>query len=1342
MYKLVCCCNFEIEPLKQSVEHWSSILGIKIYCEFLQDFGGLKRPASAFWLFSSSSDKDHNSYLKQFEQLYDAHTDQILLLPGACEAFSRIAKAKGGEINSEILQFANRMEEPKSPELEELIELPLRPAFWQALGLDICRCLYLSSAPPCKLIAVDADFTLWEGACAEGPVTVTEEYEFLHHFLSEKKREGKILCLISKNDADDVRAAFESINRQNSSLLSLNDFTYVGADWQEKTTHILHLSESLHLDLSSFAFLDDNDSECLQVQRSLPAVNLICLPHTGRTELLTDYAWFLDRRTYERENADRTIWYKNLLQQPEDDRAAEYRREPIAVEFRTLRQLSKLEIDRVSELSFRTTQFNFSGKRWLPDELTKAEETSFSVFLKDSTHDYGLVGAAMCQSAANILTVQNVFLSCRVLGKGVEEAIFEKIAEVARLAGLDQIFIDFAETNRNRPAKSWFSAIGPDGPTARLMRVSKHDIHQIDSTSIETGSEQILSANWTRLQQESRLIHWKSDTQRVETTSSSSLTAKLLDAWTSVLGTTPSPDDSIFDQGADSLAVASFVARVRKVTGIKIPLSFPYRHPNVGEMAAAIPLFTATETIKASSNPRVRKPQILASTFATTPVFIASANRPRLAQRCVESVPSKEGGTSFTPIAVIQSADQSTEQAYYDLNCNVISYDEQNALYAYLNKNKFPETVLNFLLRETGIPDVNTTGVNRNYCLLMGAGTTFLSLDDDALWSFVRPTEHFVGPGAYDDPCSYWITPPRLEQVQEPYAELQEALTMSSEPTAVAFAGIYGDCGLFAPFGIWGRPYGQLALVGDSLERFTQDYSVNSRSRQQLRVTDKALAAEFGQTVCFAIKDEGTAGAIAPFFPFGRGQDLIWCLITKLCGVPLFQAPLAVEHKAAMRREFTRSEITSTARGIDVCRYVMAAIKSSTGGYTKPLSTSEVGSALVSLASRHPTTLDDTLRQAILNENKNARDWLLRQRDTNPRLPDEWKQDITIYCEVLAEAEHHEDYMTPLDLPVNKGRAKSILRESLFLYGEALQHWPRICESARAISGFGLKLLFASGETSATQTESLSSPNEQIELLGSPFWSRRIEGAPIVAILPNYDQFRPIAERIEADTSQTSIVTLQSYFLHRDVDELPDSPEGALEYVANRHLSELPRNCDVLLLAHCNSGRIAAELAAKLQDRNQRVLGLILVESYMGFPPCSRVGKLFNLIRSTVRLGPALGFGYLSTFVSKWCTGKYRRLAGKISPMVPQRKSLTYDPLHWDSIRALDCPIRLHRSAELIWSVAYSEDAKWSNVSPHTQTRWYKALSHQVLTMAGTVERVVEDVHDLLHRTEIGEPRE
>ena len=88
--------------------------------------------------------------------------------------------------------------------------------------------------------------------------------------------------------------------------------------------------------------------------------------------------------------------------------------------------MAQNEIARVSQLTMRTNQFNFTTIRRSEGELIPLKltgKTIRTVKVKDKFGDYGLVGVLIYQMKDESLDVETFLLSCRVLEGDLDRMI-------------------------------------------------------------------------------------------------------------------------------------------------------------------------------------------------------------------------------------------------------------------------------------------------------------------------------------------------------------------------------------------------------------------------------------------------------------------------------------------------------------------------------------------------------------------------------------------------------------------------------------------------------------------------------------------------------------------------------------------------------------------------------------------------------------------------------------------------------------------------------------------------------------------------------------------------------
>jgi FkbH-like protein len=343
--------------------------------------------------------------------------------------------------------------------------------------------------PKVKVIALDADNTLWGGIIGEdglNGIALGHDYPgnaymaFQRRLLDFQQR-GFILALCSKNNPADVE---QVLNDHPHQILKPEHFAASRVNWEPKTDNLVALAEELNLGLDSFIFVDDSDYECSLVRRELPEVEVIktptrpvevpsCLDQVSRLELLSltvedlkkteMYAQERVRRQL-RQNAERSGGLEGYLA--------------------SLQMVMTVGIDdpaplkRLSQLTQKTNQFNLTTRRY--DELHMRRVIDASNWmvgyfsLKDVFGDSGIVGLALFEMSEPAAAELDTFLmSCRVIGRKAESAFLNALLKRLAATGVHEVLADYLPTPKNGLVTSFLPdhgfVVGADGRFRRNL---------------------------------------------------------------------------------------------------------------------------------------------------------------------------------------------------------------------------------------------------------------------------------------------------------------------------------------------------------------------------------------------------------------------------------------------------------------------------------------------------------------------------------------------------------------------------------------------------------------------------------------------------------------------------------------------------------------------------------------------------------------------------------------------------------------------------------------------------------------------------------------------------------
>jgi FkbH-like protein len=97
----------------------------------------------------------------------------------------------------------------------------------------------------------------------------------LQEFIIRQQAAGKLICLCSKNQEEDVFAVFD---QHPDMLLQRHHLVNWRINCRSKSENLKSLAAELQLGLDSFIFIDDNPVECAEVRANCPEVLTLQLP--------------------------------------------------------------------------------------------------------------------------------------------------------------------------------------------------------------------------------------------------------------------------------------------------------------------------------------------------------------------------------------------------------------------------------------------------------------------------------------------------------------------------------------------------------------------------------------------------------------------------------------------------------------------------------------------------------------------------------------------------------------------------------------------------------------------------------------------------------------------------------------------------------------------------------------------------------------------------------------------------------------------------------------------------------------------------------------------------------
>jgi FkbH-like protein len=522
---------------------------------------------------------------------------------------------------------------------DRLGHVPYRPLYFAALALSVARTARTLMSPPRKVLALDCDNTLWKGVVGEEGVAgiqIGARERTLQDFALAKKREGMLLCLVSKNVPEDVDAV---LAERADMRLRAGDLAATRVNWLPKSQNLHDLAAELNLGLDSFVFVDDNPIECAEVAAACPGVLTVPVPEAtaaddeaaGR-EMAAFLAglWPLDHLDITDEDRRRTELYRENRERTKLRESATSLADFLAgLELRVgITDVRPEQRARAAQLTQRTNQFNFTTKRRNEAEIERLGDDGKACLVveaRDRFGDYGLVGLMIVGVAGDAVEAETMLLSCRILGRGVETQMVQELGKIALARGLSKVALPFAPTAKNLPALRFLETLPaekletPAGPRYVLSADAAAALVYAPSVGAGGAPEELADeptksgattptraeavpaspAQWARFARElstpAGLVAALGRERRARAIGGApkpprTATERALAAiWADVLRL---PEvgvaDDFFELGGTSLDAVSVFARIAREMGRRLPLTTLIEQPTIEAVAARL----------------------------------------------------------------------------------------------------------------------------------------------------------------------------------------------------------------------------------------------------------------------------------------------------------------------------------------------------------------------------------------------------------------------------------------------------------------------------------------------------------------------------------------------------------------------------------------------------------------------------------------------------------------------------------------------------------------------------------------------------------------------------------
>lgn len=361
-----------------------------------------------------------------------------------------------------------------SPKEWNLARIPFSSALLPLYAEHVCRIIAALRGKSRRCLVLDLDNTIWGGVVgddglegiqiARGDPT-GEAHLSLQRLALELRRRGIVLAICSKNEDEIARLPFREHPEM---LLREEHIAAFQANWSDKATNLKAISDGLCLGLESIVFLDDNPVERAFVRQVLPEVAVPELPEDPALYVRTlTAAGYFEAVTFSEEDFRRADFYQRdarhvRLQEQTGELESYLRSLDMEIVFKPFDEAGRA---RIAQLINKSNQFNLTTRRYTAAQVAMVERDpsyfTLQVRLSDAFGENGMISVVICHDRSDGAWIVDTWLmSCRVLGRRVENMVLKNMVDHARKRGIRKLIGVYIPTDRNKLVENHYGKLG------------------------------------------------------------------------------------------------------------------------------------------------------------------------------------------------------------------------------------------------------------------------------------------------------------------------------------------------------------------------------------------------------------------------------------------------------------------------------------------------------------------------------------------------------------------------------------------------------------------------------------------------------------------------------------------------------------------------------------------------------------------------------------------------------------------------------------------------------------------------------------------------------------------
>jgi FkbH-like protein len=350
----------------------------------------------------------------------------------------------------------------------------VHPRVAHLYGEHVARLLANMRGISYKCLVLDLDNTLWGGVIGDDGLdgivlgqgnAVGESFVAFQQYAKALAQRGVVLAVCSKNDEANALAPFA---QHPEMVLRRDDIAVFTANWQDKATNLRNIAAQLNLGLDSLVFADDNPAERGLVRQELPMVAVPEMPEdpADYVEVVAAGGYFEAASITDDDRVRAQQYQANAARESAKASATDLPAYLRSLEMKLIwKAFDSVSLTRITQLINKTNQFNLTTQRYTEAEVKAIMESPSSVTLQlrltDRFGDNGIISLLIGKLCDDKTLVMDTWLmSCRVLGRQVEEATLNLLVEQARAAGAAAIEGVYIPTKKNGMVQDHYGRLG------------------------------------------------------------------------------------------------------------------------------------------------------------------------------------------------------------------------------------------------------------------------------------------------------------------------------------------------------------------------------------------------------------------------------------------------------------------------------------------------------------------------------------------------------------------------------------------------------------------------------------------------------------------------------------------------------------------------------------------------------------------------------------------------------------------------------------------------------------------------------------------------------------------